>query len=217
MLEKLNETQKKAVETVRQNAINQGYRAYIVGGVVRDLILDKKIKDIDFLIEGSAIEFSQKSGFKIISKHPEFDTVKVEIEGINYDIASTRTEYYKKNGALPSVEFVGVEIEKDLKRRDFTINAIAINIINNEIIDPYLGQKDIKDGILRVLHNKSFMDDPTRILRGLDFKYRFNFEFGDFEKNLIKECKDNFNNEGLSIDRIYLTLNKSKIKYIKYG
>lgn len=199
---------KKIAEIISNAAKKQGVRAFIVGGAARDLILGKKIKDIDFLIEGSAIDFAKKSGFKIKSAHESFNTVKAEIEGVEVDIASTRAETYPAPGCLPVVAETGVSIEEDLKRRDFTVNSIAIDLFTGEYIDPYLGRQDIENKVLKVLHEKSFIDDPTRILRGLDFKYRFNFEFGENEKKLIKECAETFDNSALSIDRVYLTLNK---------
>ena len=146
--------------------------------------------------------------FKIKSIHDDFKTVKVIIENEEIDIASTRTEAYPMMGCLPVIKEVGVKIEEDLKRRDFTVNAIALNISTGEIIDVFNGKEDIEKKILKILHNRSFIDDPTRILRGLDFKYRFGFEFEEETKNLALKCTKDYNNESLSIDRIYLTLNK---------
>lgn len=207
-LNKLNEKEKRIIDTVLNSNNEFKNKIYLVGGVVRDLLMEKKIKDIDFLIEGSAIDFAKNSNLKIKSIHEPFNTVKVEILGEEIDIASTRIETYDYMGSLPNVIETGVKIEDDLKRRDFTINSIAYNLHSNKIIDPYLGQEDIKKGVLKILHEKSFLDDPTRILRGLDFKYRFNFEFDENTTSLIKNCLETFNNEHLSIDRIYLTLNK---------
>ncbi len=208
LINKLNGKNKEIVDIIKNAAKQTGYKAYIVGGVVRDLILNKDIKDIDFLIEGNAIEFVQNAGFKIKSIHDDFKTIKAEILGCETDFASTRSETYPSMGCLPILENWGIKIEQDLKRRDFTINSIAIDIKSGEIIDPYFGQKDIQEGILKILHEKSFKDDPTRILRGLDFKYRFNFDFCKNTKKLIQNTVETFDNKALSIDRIYLTLNK---------
>ena len=208
LLDKLQEKEKRIIDIVLNSNNEFKNKIYIVGGVVRDLLMERKIKDIDFLIEGSAIDFVKKSNLKVKSTHEPFNTVKVEILGEEIDIASTRIETYDYMGALPTVLKTGVNIEDDLKRRDFTINSIAYNLHSNKIIDPYFGQKDIKKGVLKVLHKNSFLDDPTRILRGLDFKYRFNFEFDENTASLIENCLETFNNEHLSIDRIYLTLNK---------
>ena len=208
LIDKLDKKYLKTVEIIRNEAIKQNSGAFIVGGVVRDLILGHEIKDIDFLIEGSAVEFVKSAGFIVKSIHKDFDTAKVIINDEEFDIASTRIEAYPKKGGLPNVIQTGVNIKEDLKRRDFTVNAIAYDIIENKTVDEFFGIDDIKNKVLKVLHNESFIDDPTRILRGLDFKYRFDFDF-DFEtKKLIKECIQNFDNKDLSIDRIYLTLNK---------
>lgn len=208
LIEKLNIKNQKIVNIIKNEAERQNIKAYIVGGPVRDLIMDNEIKDIDFLIEGNSIEFVKNANFKIKSLHEDFKTAKVEIENEEIDIASTRSEIYPKNGCLPQLTEVGIKIEDDLKRRDFTINAIAYDILDNKIIDPYFGKNDIDKKVLKILHNNSYKDDPTRILRGLDFKYRFDFNFSENDVNLIKECIKNFDNSGLSIDRIYLTLNK---------
>lgn len=208
LLDKLNDNDNKIVELVKEAAIKQNINVFMIGGVVRDLIMGNKIKDLDFLLEGSAINFVNNSEFKIKSVHEAFNTAKVEINGKEIDIASTREEIYKNQGALPSVLKTGVKIEDDIKRRDFTINSIALNILTNKITDLFCGQNDIKNKTLRVLHKNSFKDDPTRILRGLDFKYRFNFDFSAETDNLIEECRKSPSFENLSIDRIYLTLNK---------
>ena len=208
LLNKLEEKEKRIIDIVLNSNSEFKNKIYIVGGVVRDLLMGKKIKDIDFLIEGSAINFVKNSNFKIKSIHEPFNTVKVEILGEEIDIASTRIETYEYMGALPNILKTGVNIEDDLKRRDFTINSIAYNLHSEKIIDPYFGQDDIKKGVLKILHTKSFLDDPTRILRGLDFKHRFNFQFDANTFNSIQNCIKTFNNDYLSIDRIYLTLNK---------
>lgn len=208
LIDKLDNKNKIIVDAVKNEAVKQKVSVYIVGGPVRDLIMGNKIKDIDFLVEKDAIEFVKNSNFLIKSLHEDFKTAKIEINNEEIDVASTRSEYYPQMGCLPVLKEVGIKIEDDLIRRDFTVNAIAYDLINNKIIDPFNGQKDIENKILKVMHNKSYKDDPTRILRGLDFKYRFNFDFAKNDKILIEECISSFNREGLSIDRIYLTLNK---------
>ena len=208
LINKLDSKNKKILDIIKNYAEKFNVNAYLVGGPVRDLIMGNSIKDIDFLIEGDAIEFAFQSGLKIKSIHEDFKTAKVEIMNEIIDIASTRSENYPEMGCLPVLEKVGIKIEEDLRRRDFTVNAIALNIKTGDIIDPFCGQEDIKNKVLKILHDKSFKDDPTRILRGYDFKYRFNFEFDKNTENLIKNCPNGFDNGGLSIDRIYLTLNK---------
>lgn len=176
LLNKLNNKEKEIIDIILNSNNQYKNKIYIVGGIVRDLLMENQIKDIDFLIEGSAIEFAKVSGLKINSIHEAFDTVKVEVLGQEIDIASTRIEKYDFMGTLPNVLKTGVKIEEDLKRRDFTVNSIAYNLGTNQIIDPFQGQNDINNKVLKILHDKSFLDDPTRILRGLDFKHRFDFE-----------------------------------------
>ncbi len=208
LLAKLPEKERKIIDIILNSCDEYKGKIYIVGGVVRDLLMNKDVKDIDFLIEGNAIDFAKKANLNIKSQHEPFCTVKVEILDQEIDIASTRIETYQYMGALPTVTQTGVNINEDLKRRDYTINSIAYNVYSNKIFDPFLGAKDIQNGILKILHKNSFLDDPTRILRGLDFKHRFNFKFDKETYFLIQKCINNFNNEHLSIDRIYLTLNK---------
>lgn len=204
---------------VAQNACDMGVNVYFVGGMVRDILMDIEIKDIDILIEGSAIDFVQKlsecaPNVIIKSVHKAFNTAKTVIDGLEIDFASTREENYPKSGCLPVVQNTGCSIECDLKRRDFTVNAIAVrfftdkNELKYELIDLFNGSDDIKARTLRVLHNKSYNDDPTRILRGLDFKLRFGFNFSDNDKLLINEYLKFHDREVLSLDRVKLTLKK---------
>ncbi len=211
---------------------------YFVGGMVRDALMGQDIGDIDILVEGSAIDFVKglkeacDNGFARInvhgaqnplidrffidikSVHESFNTIKAQINGIEIDFASTREEDYPHSGCLPVVKNIGCPIRVDLKRRDFTINAIATrilmvdNTVKYELIDIYNGIEDIKQGKLRVLHDKSYNDDPTRVLRGLDFNLRFNFTFSNSDKNLIENFLKSPDRTGLSLDRVKLTLKK---------
>ncbi|MBQ7765050.1 CCA tRNA nucleotidyltransferase [bacterium] len=164
---------------------------YYVGGYVRDEILGVKCFDIDFCYEGDAIDFAQK--FNIIKTNKDFGTVRILLNNKEIDIASTRTEVYPKAGHLPVIKETACSLEKDLQRRDFTINAIAKNTVTNELVDYFGGLEDIKNKKLRVLHSKSFVDDPTRIVRGLKFSVRFNFELEEETKRLQEEYLDNIN------------------------
>ena len=147
---------------------------YYVGGVVRDEILGLPSFDIDYCYEGNAIDFAKE--FNIIKTNPDFGTVRVQTDEGEIDIASTRTETYPKSGHLPAVNKIGCSLEEDLRRRDFTINAMAKNTVSGDITDYFGGLEDIKNKKLRVLHDNSFIDDPTRIVRGLKFAVRFELE-----------------------------------------
>ena len=204
-----NKKTTKFIETIAKNAQKQNIRVFFVGGLVRDFILKKEIKDIDFLIEGNAIDFIKKiPEIKIKSIHEPFGTLKAELDDETFDIASTRKESYPYSGVLPVVEKLGVNIEEDVKRRDFSVNSLYIQIeykenLEYKLIDLINSTKDINDKNLKVLHPKSYIDDPSRIIRGLGFKHRFNFDFSKEDKILIKEYFKNPDLTHISYDRLY--------------
>ncbi len=170
-----------------------GFRAYAVGGFVRDLLLRRTNFDIDIVLEGDAIEFArafaEQHGIKA-KLHKKFNTAMlVFAEGQTVDIASARFEYYQHPAALPIVE--SSSLKMDLYRRDFTINTLAVALNPEEfgqLIDFFSGQRDIKEKIIRVLHNLSFIEDPTRILRAIRFEQRFGFRIGKQTASLIRNA-----------------------------
>ena len=164
---------------------------YYIGGVVRDEILGVSSLDVDYTYEGNAIEYAQN--FNIIKANPDFGTVRILADNKEIDIASTRCEYYPRKGHLPKILEIGCSLKEDLKRRDFTINAIAKRTSDNEIIDIFNGKEDISSKSLRVLHDWSFIDDPSRILRGLKFSIRFGFELEKYTKSLQDSYLKNVN------------------------
>ncbi len=158
-------------------------KIYLIGGIVRDLILQEKIVDVDLLIEGNAVEFvkslAAKTGCTILSVNDTLGTAKVTFgPKLEIDFASTRIEEYPKGGFLPIVKEIGCSLEEDAKRRDFSINCLAVSL-NNEnmfkLIDPLKGLEALDNKELSVLHEKSFIDDPSRIIRGLRFIVRHGF------------------------------------------
>lgn len=197
------------LKIILKNAQEQNLRVFFVGGIVRDRILNIETKDIDLLLLGNAIEFSKKLPeiIKIKSIHKDFATVKLQYGNIEIDIASSRSEKYPYSGCLPVVEEVGVSLEQDVKRRDFTVNSLYCELkykndkIEYDLIDLVDGFNDIKNKTLKVLHNNSYIDDPTRILRGLGFKYRFNFEFSYKDEQLINQYLNNIDYSNMSFDR----------------
>lgn len=218
---KFNKEIESIFKAVAQNAYNMGVSACFVGGMVRDVLMGIEIKDIDILIEGSAIDFVHRLAAEfscldtiIKSVHEAFNTVKTVINGIEIDFASTREEDYPYSGCLPVVKNIGCPVKEDLKRRDFTVNAIAARLclkndeLNYEIIDPCDGNDGIEQKTLHILHDKSYIDDPTRILRGIDFMLRFGFDFAKDDKILIEEYLKSPDRAGLSIDRVKLTIKK---------
>jgi tRNA nucleotidyltransferase (CCA-adding enzyme) len=162
-------------------AQQQGVAAYLVGGPVRDLLLGCPNLDLDITVEGNAIRladhFAREHRGARLTPYPAFKTATVHLsDGRVVDFATSRCEVYKQSGAFPAV--TPSNIKNDLLRRDFTINAMAISI-NPEtwgkLIDFYSGQADLRAKRIRILHAKSFLDDPTRILRAARFKARLGF------------------------------------------
>ena len=151
---------------------------------MRDLLLGREIFDVDITVEGDAIELAEfletKTSAKILQTQPELRTAKIRFEnGVEIDFASTRTEAYPKKGHLPVLVKTGCGLMEDALRRDFTINAMAASLNSEnfgEIIDNTGGLEDLEKKQLRILHKGSFIDDPTRIIRGLKFAVRFGFE-----------------------------------------
>ena len=206
------------------------FKAYVVGGFVRDFLLVVKNLDVDLVIEGDAIEFAGFVAEKLdaaLVVHRKFGTatlvVRKPIKGIKFkiDIATARTETYKHPAALPSVRFS--LIRDDLYRRDFTINAMAVSIDRKnfgELIDFFGGRIDLKQRKIRALHDKSFIDDPTRIFRAVRFEQRYNFKIDRPTVSLIKnavkaEMFDRVSGERLREEIELLLKEKEPLKAIK--
>jgi len=157
-----------------------GVSLYLVGGVVRDLLVKRENWDIDLTVEGDGIAFARQvagqygAGLAVFER---FATARLTFpNGLKMDIATTRRESYAQPALLPTVQ--PASIEEDLSRRDFTINAIAVQLNPRQfgrLLDPYGGQRDIRTRTIRVLHAGSFQDDPTRIFRAIRFEQRFGF------------------------------------------
>jgi len=151
-----------------------GERAYLVGGAVRDILLDASHPDLDVAIEGDAPAAARRLGADPV-EHERFATATVDLDGVRVDLASTRAERYARPGALPEVE--PAPLERDLARRDFTVNSMAVPLTGEpELIDPHEGLDDLRAGVLSVLHPNSFVDDPTRALRAARYAARLGFE-----------------------------------------
>jgi tRNA nucleotidyltransferase (CCA-adding enzyme) len=158
---------------------------YLVGGAVRDLLLGLPRADVDLAVEGSAAALAERLGGAEIA-HERFGTVKVKVEGHELDIASARSETYPQPGALPLVG-PAEGIEQDLARRDFSVNAMAIPLQGvARLVDPHGGSEDLDRGLLRVLHERSFVDDPTRALRAARYAARFGFELEPGTEELLR-------------------------------
>ncbi len=190
---------------IGKTADEMGFSAFVVGGFVRDLLLGVENYDIDIVIEGNAIEFAERLTKKLCGSyvyHKRFGTAavffpcpkgffpgKIKASHFKIDVAMTRTEIYERPAALPTVKFG--PIENDLYRRDFTINAMAFKLDRHgfgELLDPFNGRKDLKEGKIRALHDLSFVDDPTRIFRAVRFEQRFDFKIEPHTEDLIKKA-----------------------------
>ncbi len=172
----------------------QDKNLYFIGGIVRDKILGKESFDVDVTYVGNAIEFAKTiPNAEILQVNEPFGTVRIKLNGQEIDIASTRSESYPQKGHLPIVQNIGCPLKEDVLRRDFTINAMAKSTLTGEIIDYTNGLNDIKTKTLRILHGKSFIDDPTRIVRGLKFSVRFGFKLDKHTKKLQDEYLNNIN------------------------
>ena len=163
---------------------------FVVGGCVRDLFLGIENLDLDLVVEGDGIAFARKLGEVLHARvkiHERFGTAILLLrDGFRLDVATARTEYYEYPTALPTVE--QSSIKKDLYRRDFTINALAVRLSGKgfgDVIDFYGGQRDLNDKVIRVLHGLSFVEDPTRVFRAIRFETRFGFRLGKDTAALI--------------------------------
>jgi len=172
-------------------AARAGASLYIVGGPVRDCLLRRTVTDLDLTTEGDALTLARSMARELGGAWKKFDrfgTAKLILPGRSspIDLATTRTETYAHPGALPEV--TRGTIETDLIRRDFTINAMAIQLDGEQqgtLIDLHGGESDLYSGTLRVLHDRSFEDDPTRLFRGARFEQRFNFTFAYDTERII--------------------------------
>jgi tRNA nucleotidyltransferase (CCA-adding enzyme) len=172
------------LEVVRREASEP---VYLVGGAVRDLLLGRPRADVDLVVEGDVGPLAVRLG-GAGTEHDRFGTVKVEVDGHELDIATARSETYPQPGALPVVA-PAQSIEEDLDRRDFTINAMAIPLDGEpRLIDPRGGHEDLERGLLRVLHERSFEDDPTRAIRAARYASRYGFTLEPETDRLLRQA-----------------------------
>ncbi len=164
---------------LRRLVSSQSIRVYLVGGPVRDLLLNSPLKDLDFVVVGKAPEvagwLAEQSGGRVVT-HPRFGTATVILDEARVDLVTARREVYPRPGSLPQV-FPG-SIDEDLARRDFSVNALAWQLTEDSsvILDRHCGLEDLRRGVIRTLHSKSFTDDPTRLLRAVRYEQRLAFQ-----------------------------------------
>ncbi|MGA8745734.1 MAG: hypothetical protein WB507_07705 [Solirubrobacterales bacterium] len=163
-----------------------GEPVYLVGGAVRDLLLGRALGDIDLVIEGDASGLARRLG-AVVVQHERFCTARTRLGEHEIDVAAARTETYPRPGALPEVR--PSTLAEDLARRDFTINSMAIPLAGEPVVvDPYRGRGDLAGGVLRVLHQRSFLDDPTRALRAARYCARFDFALEEKTAALLAQA-----------------------------
>lgn len=165
---------------------------YLVGGAVRDVLMGEPNFDVDIAVEGDGIALgealAQALGGRMVP-HDRFGTAIVLYDGGRVDVATARTEFYDHPGALPTVE--QASIRQDLYRRDFTVNAMAVSLKGEDfgrLVDYFGGRRDLQEGIVRVLHNLSFIDDPTRIFRAIRYETRYGFRMDAHTIGLARAC-----------------------------
>ncbi len=182
------------MQAAGEAAQRQQLRLYLVGGVVRDLLLERSNLDLDLVAEGDAITLAHEmAGIKQakVTTHPHFGTAKLQWGNWSVDLATARAETYARPGALPAVR--PGNIISDLSRRDFTINAMAVELNPHgfgELLDPNGGRADLKHRQIRVLHEKSFIDDATRIWRALRYEQRLGLQLEPATLKLLRRDID---------------------------
>jgi len=194
LIERLPPSLLKLTLAAGELADKSGIRAYLVGGIVRDLMLGRPPIDIDIMAEGDAVglarQMAEEPGARLIV-HKDFGTASLKIDGFSVDLATCRSEDYMCPGALPKVR--PGSIREDLQRRDFTINAMAvcINKANQgDLTDLFGGCEDLSGGLVRVLHNKSFQDDATRMMRAVRYEQRLGFRLESSTSKLLRNSLD---------------------------
>jgi tRNA nucleotidyltransferase (CCA-adding enzyme) len=157
--------------------------AYLVGGAVRDLLRGAQAVDLDLAVEGDARSVARALADRLggtAREHERFGTATVRADDLSFDLATTRTETYDEPGTLPRVAPAG--LSDDLRRRDFTINAMAVALAGDDLghlYDPHGGLADLEAGLVRVLHPGSFLHDPTRLLRAVRYETRLGFRMDE--------------------------------------
>ncbi len=195
LLESLPPLHRTAYKLVSQQ---QGQSVYLVGGIVRDLLLGRANYDLDFvcMLPASTVVGQLLPSFHLtfgpavkVLEHSQFGTVRVDLDqALHLDFATARREVYRQPAALPTVSFPAT-LDQDLLRRDFTFNAMALST-GGQFYDPFNGLADLRDGWLRVLHPASFIDDPTRMVRGVRFAARLGYRFEPQTESWLTEALD---------------------------
>ncbi len=207
-LDNLPPPQRRAIDLIKEVAVEKNCRPYLVGGPVRDLLLGRGVIDLDFTLEEGSSVLARALAKHIngrVRSYPQFLTYKVTAEGFpEIDIATARSEKYRQPGALPAVS--PGRLEDDLLRRDFSINAIALDVMSAQLHDPAGGKGDLDHKVVRVLHNQSFIDDPTRIPRAIRLATRLGFTIDRQTEELMRDAIGIGALESISKERLWREL-----------
>jgi len=205
--------QHKIFHTVSDVGAEEGKSIFVIGGFVRDLILKRPSKDIDFVVLGNGLEIAEKVANKLniqnVAYYKNFGTAAFEFEGLEIEFVGARKESYNRNSRKPIVE--NGSLSDDQNRRDFTINALAISLGKSsfgEVLDPFDGLTDIKNRLIRTPLNPdtTYSDDPLRMMRAVRFATQLNFKIEDESLNAIERNANRLNI--ISKERIIDELNK---------
>jgi tRNA nucleotidyltransferase (CCA-adding enzyme) len=179
------------IEKAGELAAERRLGLYLVGGVVRDILLGRANSDLDLVVEGDATELAESLAREVggrVVVHRRFGTAKICTENLTIDLAMARAETYAHPGALPAVQ--PGSIKDDLARRDFTVNAMALRLDPadfGKLVDPFNGQQDLENQLIRILHDRSFIDDATRMLRAVRYEQRFGFRLEASTESLLRQ------------------------------
>jgi len=199
---------RRAIDLIKEVAMEKACRPFLVGGPVRDLLLGRQGLDVDLTLENGGSVLARALAKRVngrLRSYPQFLTYKVTAEGLpEIDIATARKERYRTPGALPAVE--PGKLKDDLLRRDFSINAIAMDLLDRTLHDPTGGEPDLRARIVRVLHDRSFIDDPTRIFRAIRLAKRLGFEIEAHTSTLIDEAVAGGAFDSVSRERLWREL-----------
>ena len=201
---RLSQEERALLRAAKERAAKDSGRAFLVGGVVRDLLLGADGLDLDVVVEGDARETARGLAADLggtVKTHERFLTATVSVGAVRADFATARRERYARPGALPTVE--AAALDADLARRDFTVNAMAASLDPErfgDVIDPHGGRADLDAGLIRILHERSFVDDATRILRACRYAARFGFALEAETERLAGEAAGSL--RGISGSRV---------------
>lgn len=200
ILSGFNDEELYIVNSIERICRIKDIKSYVVGGAVRDILLHVNVKDIDICLnEDPIVVLKSLGGVHKFKYYDEFQTASIIFNnGISIDLIRCRKEVYLKPGMLPKI--IPSDIKDDLYRRDFTVNALAYDLSDHKLIDPYGGSSDIEKKLIKKVHKNSYMEDPTRIFRAIKYSIRYGFYL--YDVNEIMNCICNKALQSISTDRL---------------